>query len=598
MRGSPVRRPPARVLLLLLVPLLLVPLLLLSGCVNVPTSGPIEKIEGSQASCDNCVNVEVPPPAADDDPTTIVRNYLRANANYQPSYAVAREYLSATAAAKWDPDAGATLYSDPSYVVSGNTVTLTGRQVGFLSPQRTFSARPQKLLQKFQLIRENGQWRIDSPPGGLMVVQSSFDSLYKPYDVFFLGSAGSLVPQSIYLPNLRNPDNVASALVKTLLGGPSTWLAPAVITAVPKGTTLSGDAVTIVNGVAQVPLSSQVQQLAAADRTRLTAQLVYTLQQVTGVKKVLLLTDNQPFPVPESEPGDLAVPVGAVPAGLDPVPFVSSEQLYAVRRGELATVSTNADSHELTRVVGPLGDGRVLVTSVAVSLTNSTLAAVTDRGSVLRQTTPGTTSVTTVTPPGASHLLRPQFSRNDQLWVAGEQGGRQRMWIVTPAAATEVRVPDLLGHRLVAFRLSPDGTRMAMLLERGGTTELGLARVVRKGTTTTVSSWYALSTETAAGTTKPPPRTFMQDVAWTDATNLMVLRRQGTAGPFVPVRVSDDASRVTPEVESHTWEPRGLAVLQRTKTALLVSADGQVYRDDGTTWQPYLTKVSAVATPG
>jgi hypothetical protein len=90
----------------------------------------------------------------------------------------------------------------------------------------------------------------------------------------------------------------------------------------------------------------------------------------------------------------------------------------------------------------------------------------------------------------------------------------------------------------------------------------------------------------------------MRDVAWTDATNLMVLRRPDVAAPYEPVRVSDDASRVTGETQSHTWDPVQLAVLQRTKTALLVSRDGAVYRDDGITWQQYLTGVSAVASPG
>lgn len=574
---------------------LLTLLLVLAGCVNVPTSGPIDKVEGSQPTCENCVNVEVPPPAVGEDPTTIVKNYLRANANYQPNYSVARQYLSHDAAAAWNPDAGVTIYKDPTFLPGDESVTLKGKQVGFLTPQRTFTARPQNLSLRLDLVSEDGQWRIDNPLPGLMVGESPFDSLYKPYDVFFVGNAGSLVPQSIYLPNLRNPDNVASALVTTLLAGPSRWLAPAVATVVPKGTTLSGEAVTVVDGVAQVPLSNQVQQLAATDRTLLAAQLVYTLQQVTGVKKVLLLADNQPLQVNESEQGDLAVPVEDVPAGLDPIPFVSSEQLYAISRRRLATVSANADTRELTLVEGPLGDGSIPVQSVAVSLTGSTLATVTDNGTVLRQGAPGATSPATVLD-GVTKLLRPQYGRDDQLWVVGDQGGRQRMWIVTGSARTVVRVPSMGANRVVAFRLSPDGTRMAMLLERDGTTRLGLARVIRGASGNTVNRWYELQTDPT--TTSTAAGTAMRDVAWTDATNLMVLRRQSAAGPYVPVRVSDDASRAASEAQSRDWDPVQLAVLLRTKTALLVSGDGQVYRDDGTMWQPFLTGVSAMASPG
>ncbi len=594
-RGTARRRPAAVVLSLLL------PLLVLGGCVSVPTSGPIDKVEGSQPTCENCVNVEVPPPAVGDNPLTIVRNYLRANANYQPGYAVARQYLSRAAATKWNPDDSVTIYSDPVLTAEEDVVTLSGAQVGFLSGQRTFSDRPLDLQLELKVVSEGGEWRIDNPLAGLMVAQSSFETLYKPYDVFFLGTAGSLVPQSIYLPNLRNPDNVASALVKTLLEGPSRWLAPAVSTAVPPETTLSGEAVTIVDGVARVPLSPQVQQLAAPARSQLTAQLVYTLQQVTGVKKVLLLADNQPLQVPESEQGDLAVPVEDVPAGLDPIPFVSSEQLFAVRGGRLATVSANADTSELTRVKGPLGDGTQPVESMAVSLTGSSLAAVTDDRTVLRLGAPGATSPAKVLD-GVTKLLRPQFSRDDQLWAVADQDGRQQMWILTPTARTPVQVPSLVANRLVAFRLSPDGARMAMLLEHNGTTRLGLARVIRSAAGTTVNSWRELRTTPAASasSTAAPPvaGTVMRDVAWTDATNLMVLRQQSGIGPFLPVRVSDDASRAIPDVQDREWDPFQLTVLLRTKTALLVSRDGQVYRDDGTMWESFLTRVSAVASPG
>jgi hypothetical protein len=197
---------------------------------------------------------------------------------------------------------------------------------------------------------------------------------------------------------------------------------------------------------------------------------------------------------------------------------------------------------------------------------------------------------------GVTRLLRPQFSRDDRLWVVGDQAGRQRMWIVAGAARTEVRVPSMGTNRLVAFRLSPDGTRMAMLLERHGTTRLGLARVIRGPSATKVERWYELQTDPTAS--KTAAGTVMRDVAWTDATNLMVLRRESGAGPFMPVRVSDDASRATPEAQSRDWDPVQLAVLLRTKTALLVSADGRVFRDDGITWQSFLTRVSAVASPG
>ena len=52
----------------------------------MPTTGPIERVEGQSETCQNCINVEVAPPAAGDDPRQIVEGFLQANSNYQPNY--------------------------------------------------------------------------------------------------------------------------------------------------------------------------------------------------------------------------------------------------------------------------------------------------------------------------------------------------------------------------------------------------------------------------------------------------------------------------------------------------------------------------------
>ena len=62
---------------------------------------------------------------------------------------------------------------------------------------------------------------------GLMVAEYSFSPFYSAYSVYFVGNGTSLVPERIYLPALRNPANVASALMTALLDGPSNWLEPA-----------------------------------------------------------------------------------------------------------------------------------------------------------------------------------------------------------------------------------------------------------------------------------------------------------------------------------------------------------------------------------
>src|SRR5512133_286628 len=205
--------------------ILFVSLMGTAGCVNVPTTGPIEKVEGQQPPCQNCVNVQVAPPAPGAEPKEIVEGYLRATSNYRPNYSVARQFLTPIAAQKWSPDVGVSIYRgvpkatpvDPAAVES--TVNLDkGWLVGSLGPDRTYTAKDGELKINFRLIRENGgEWRIDNPPRGLMVAEDSFNYFYQPYDLYFVGNDKSLVPDPIYLPALINPANVASALMKALL---------------------------------------------------------------------------------------------------------------------------------------------------------------------------------------------------------------------------------------------------------------------------------------------------------------------------------------------------------------------------------------------
>ena len=588
MRASPSR------LLALLVVLVLAGL---TGCVSIPTSGPVEKVEGQQPACQSCVNVEVAPPATGDSPRQVVDGFLRANANYQPGYAVARQFLTRAAAEAWSPDQGVTIYNG-SPVQQGGSIVLQGQVVGALSEKRTFRARQQNLNWDFRVEQENGEWRIAHPPSDLFVRDSSFETLYRSYDLHFVGSNGVLVPQPIYLPDLRAPGNVASALVNALLEGPSDWLSPAVTTAVPPDTSLSVDSVTIVNGVAQVPLSESVLQTTEAARSLLAAQLVYTLQQVTGVKKVLLQVNNQPFRVPQSEIGDLAVPLENVSAELNPVPYVRAEQLYAVRGSNqrLERVVANAEVPTTEPFPGGLGKGRQDISALAVSVTNTDLAVVTDQGTALRRTPTTGTDLTTVLD-GVSGLLRPQFTRTGELYAIGERGGRQRMWVTSAGRTAEVAAPELFSQgRVLAFRISPDGNRVAVVVKSGGRTTLGLALLVRSARVA-VEGWRELRTD--IGLTDAMVEV-VRDLAWTNGTELVVLGADTAGGPFVPSTLSIDGSEIESEPQSNDWDAVELTVLLRTQTAitLVLARDGRCFRDDGAQWQQLLSDVSAIAYPG
>jgi Lipoprotein LpqB beta-propeller domain/Sporulation and spore germination len=567
-----------------------------AGCVSVPTSGPIKKLEGQQPPVAG-VNVEVAPPAAKADPREIVEGYLRATSNYQPNYAVARQFLSRMASEKWSPESGVTIYRGSPRTVDPDTVRLDGRQIGSLRHDRTYLAQDQEIHKDFNLVQENGEWRINDLPGGLMVAERSFRYFYQSYDLYFIGNSISLVPQPIYLPALSNPANVASALMKALLNGPSDWLKPAVTTALPPNTSLSVDSVTITNGIAVVPLSDSVLALPDRQRSLLAAQIVYTLRQVGGVKGVLIKVNEQPYRVPGSDSNSMVISIDAN-QDMDPVPFVSGDQLYAVQNGAVKRVTATTDSLTVENLDGQLADRTPPVDALAVSTTNTDFAVTSNGRTVLSQGSITSGELSTLPLRGVRELLRPQFSRYGEIWDIGYEGNKQQLWRITgdgeKTRTDKIDLPAIKDVKVTAFKISPDGTRIAVVRSGGTASQLWLARITRSDKIT-VDGWRPLDTTQ----TNMPQIKRIADVAWVDATELLVLGAPDTAIAYAPYRVVEDASRITAQGNREHWSPVELAVSPRRQTAVIVDQAHQTWKYDGNQWSPFMKdKVSTITFPG
>jgi Lipoprotein LpqB beta-propeller domain/Sporulation and spore germination len=582
------RVPPARRAVLLAA--LCVLAALLTSCVTVPTAGPVRQIEAQQQTCQNCVNVEVAAPSPGDDPRRIVEGYMRATSNYQPNYSVAKQFLTKAAAEKWSPEDGAKIYRG-SPTVNGDKVTLDALLIGTLDGHRSYTARDTRLKVDFKLTKEDGQWRIGAPPSGLLVAESSFTRFYKPYSLYFVGN-GRLVPDAIYLPDLRSQSNIASVLMKALLNGPSAWLRPAVTSGIPPTTALIGDAVTTSDGIATVPLSDPVLQLDEQQRVMMAAQVMYTLREAGGIKGVLFTVNQQPLKVRHGDEVSFVVPADAIPRELGPIPAVAGDQLYVVRKGAVAVVEADSTPPKAQPVLGDLGEGRYRVDSVAVSTANTDVAAVTDDRTELRWGRTATGEVRTVLS-GTPNLLRPQFSGFGELWALSGSGGEQRMWMLTADKRIEVSAEKVLG-KVTAFRISPDGARMALIRKSGDRSQLGLARISRAADKITVDGWRPLNTTQ----TRQTHLLHLQDVAWIDDTDLLVLGSTFASTVRQPFRVSQDTSRIIAEGESTDWDAKELAVQVPKQTVIAVDRNGQTYRDGGSEWTPFLSKVSTIAYAG
>jgi hypothetical protein len=563
---------------------------LLAGCVSVPTSGPVEKVEGQPPECQNCINVDVAPPSPGDDAKQVVQGFLRATSNFQPNYAVARQFLTTGAAEKWAPESGVSIYSG-SIQAAGNTVILDGRLVGSLGPDRSYTARDKPWRVNFGMVQQNGEWRISLPPAGLMVAEFAFSSFYQPYNLYFVGNGSALVPNPIYLPNLRNSAGIASVLMRALLNGPSQWLAPAVTSAIPAGTALSVDAVTITDGVAEVALSEHVLSLNDGQRTLMAAQVLYTLRP-TGIEGVTFTVNQRPYAIPGADPSTSEVILDSRFAAFDPIPPGIVESVYAVQAAKVSVTSPLVDPGRTIPVPGPLGQGRWRITRLAVSATASDIAAVTDGGTVLRRAEVADGTVRTVLD-HVTGLLRPEFTRFAELWAVGRSGGRQRLWVERDGRVAPVDSALLNRGTITAFSISPDGVRMALIRQVDGRTELGLARIVR-AERIKLDGWLPL--DVTRSTT--PDLSVLVDLGWSDATSLAVLGGASGDVPLPVYRVSQDASSIGQIGEPVAWDAVSLAVSLETQTVVVLDRGGQTWRDGSAQWVTLLDGVSAVACPG
>ena len=93
----------------------------------------------------------------------------------------------------------------------------------------------------------------------------------------------------------------------------------------------------------------------------------------------------------------------------------------------------------------------------------------------------------------------------------------------------------------------------------------------------------------------PPIRT-IADVAWRDATELLVLGAADPASAQAPYRVVADASRITAEGEPQNWDAVELAVPPRMQTAIIVGRNGHTWKYDGSQWLPFLDDKIPIST--
>lgn len=537
--------------------------LVLAGCAAIPTSGPIQQgPEVPDGQSDQVIRVIVRPPSPDMTPTQIVSGFIEASASFEDDHAVARQYLTAQAAASWDPSAGTRVYDGvPNLAANGPaTVDMTATQAGSITADGRFQVSgPGRILsESFTLDYVEGQWRIANPPPGLFLARSDIDRAFRSYDVYFLDpDFTTLVPDTRLIPAAGA--GLATALMQALASGPTDWLAPAVRTALPDGAGLAVNAVPVEEGVAVVDLDASVRLMGDATRRALSAQIAWTLGQVPGVLAIDLRAGGQVLPVPgvpNPQPED------AWP-GFDPNAMPTNAAPYAERNGRVVQISGAVP----LSVPGGAGAGVPPLQGIAVTLDGSRIAGLNDQGALwAADTRPGAASVDLISEPGQS---RPSFGRGTAAWVVSpdQQLKQARVDGTVYTIPVDGLSPKM---RVESVSVSRDGTRIALIVRRGPRTFVMMAVVVLREGVARVQTPVRVDDRL----------TSVIDVAWAEDDRLLALGSEGAGTPQV---YEIDLARATVRSLGAPSDPVRVAAAPGFPP-LAASADGQIYSYAGGPW--------------
>ncbi len=542
-------------------------ILLLSGCATLPTEIDIKSGPELVAPEQNELSYYTPTgPTEGASSQEIVSGFLAAGTGPQNDYAVARQYLTAEFAQRWNPESGVVIRTGvPVFQASGDTLQTVEIGVGARVDEQgryVDAEAGERTSLRFQLVKESGEWRIASAPNLTVVTSPVFSVVFSAFPVYFLDSNQSkLVPDLRWFPTRAS---TGTKLVNALLAGPSDWLAEAVTTAVPNGTKLTIDAVSVQQGVAKVDFDSTALNASAIERRLMLTQLRSTLLQLAGVIDVSVSINNSPQ---EIVPTQLQ---SAISGG--PVFIARDSGVYRVNAGDSAPLGGTSNflaSNEISKFAVTSGGNRV--------------AFATEKG-VFETTTSGL-NIRSAKVSDHKGLVELFYDDWGYLWLIPADFNEPLTLI--SAQGESRNLTDGAKTNRLGYRVSSEGVRVARILESENGSEVSVHGVMRDSRGWPIRLVGDLSVNNVLGDAIA--------ITWQQNAILRVLERTTsglTALSDYPVTGPRNQLTMPPVAGSEITEgPSGLSTYMLTE-------QNEVWVLTGTAWRRLTSGVLAVSTDG
>ena len=533
--------------------LALLTLLVLAGCATLPTEVAIERGPQLLPGAEQEVAYYSPSgPAAGATAQEIVSGFLAAGTGPQNDYAVAREYLTESFATRWKPDTQTLIrVGIPLYQSTNDNLQLVELTIGArVDDQGRYEPLDaQQTSLRFQLVEEDGEWRIASAPNLTVVTMPVFSVVFNALPVYFLNASSTqLVPDLRWFPTRTS---TPTRLVNALLAGPAPWMEQIVSSAIPIGTSLTVNAVRVEAGVAQVDFDANALEADSRQRSLMLAQLVSTLRQLSGVSNVALSVNGA---VQEIETSQIS-------AGL------SQSSTFALTKSSVLRLSGSE--------AGPIPTASDWVaelepTLLAVDFEGQNLALANDERLIWLETSALGTMETDLKLTAPIRNL--QFDREAYLF-SYPQSASDPITIYSADGFTRSIQLERTGDLLDA-EVSPDGSRLAVVIRDEEKVRLEVFGIKRNVGGEPVSLVAGISFEPVLGDAV--------SISWTDLTNLRVLEKTSsglTALSEYPITGPRQQLNLPP-VTGVKLEPGSILI-----SSYLLTDSGEVWVLTSSTWR-------------
>ena len=537
----------------------------LTGCASLPVAGPV-RIGPDLVSTTDGDSFYYSPSSPFDgaSQSEILNGFIAAGTGPQNDYAVAREYLSESIRSSWNPNQEVLIQrSSPQVVISDqDTAELVVDVAATVDADGKYQESPigTGRVLEFSFVQENSQWRLSAVPDATVLIRPVFDVVFSGYSVYFLDRQKRfLVPELRWFPTTPA---TGTRLANALLGGASSWLKPAVVSAIPNGTRLSIDAVTIENGVALVDLTARALVATRTDRSLMKSQLEATLTQLSSVSSVAISIERALQEISETDDD-------AGETGARSLAIVGEEGLELLASSQESVFAPGKNFFEQSEP-----------NEIALSGQSGWIATLTDSG-VFR---------TRGERPGAeveqidsrADIADIEFDPQGYLWSASRLPGSEIIVTGPNLEKSNVLAPWLTRLSVRAFSISPGGSKIAMLVQGSSRTRVLVSAVVRNPSGTPIELTDPLE---VAGELSNP-----SSVSWIDQITIATVN-SGSGSTSALLSTIGGTSRQLPTLPG----TRKIVAAGTSSQLYLLTETGELFSFRGSAWTPLRQSIRTMA---